>query len=210
MQDVQGRVWRLKPSTAAPTREDAVRASGRVDEALERLGARPEPVCVVRERVFADAFDEAVRQVLLLEPARGLLLLRVRDERRLTLQAYASLAQGGVRYSEAEGSGAGAPDDDADADLAALRRHVDALAGTVERLRTRRLRLEAEVEAFARDSASQRKREEAEWAQDADRWNRQIRVLQTVVGSGRADDKFDPLHAAPPALAPGPLAPSIG
>jgi dynein light intermediate chain len=196
VQDSQGRVWRLKPSTVQPTREDAVRTAQRVADALERFGARPEPLCAVRERIFAEAFDEMVRQVLLLEPARGLLLLRVRDERRLTVQAYASLAQGGVRYSEAEGMGAGAPEDESDAELTALIRRAQALQESVSRLRTRRLRLEAELEAIARDSSARKKREEAEWAADADRWNRQIRVLQTVIGSGKRDANYS-LDATP-------------
>ena len=42
----------------------------------------------MREELFSQCFDEIIRQVTLSESERGLLLLRVRDEIKMTIQAY--------------------------------------------------------------------------------------------------------------------------
>ncbi len=69
--------------------------------ALKLKQARPAPLCPVREEVFAGAFDELLRQVALECPERGLLLLRVRDEIRMTLAAYNTM----VSYHTTQGAG---------------------------------------------------------------------------------------------------------
>lgn len=58
--------------------------------------ARESGICPVREELFSQCFDEIIRQVTLSEPERGLLLLRVRDEIKMTIAAYQTLYQ---RYS---------------------------------------------------------------------------------------------------------------
>jgi dynein light intermediate chain, axonemal len=50
--------------------------------------ARESGICPVREELFSQCFDEIIRQVTLSEPERGLLLLRVRDEIKMTIAAY--------------------------------------------------------------------------------------------------------------------------
>ncbi len=50
--------------------------------------ARGAPLCPIREELYSQAFDELLRQVTLECPERGILLLRVRDELRMTLAAY--------------------------------------------------------------------------------------------------------------------------
>ncbi|CAK4070205.1 unnamed protein product [Aphanomyces euteiches] len=55
-------------------------------EQAKKLG-----ICANRERLHAQLFDEIIRQVTLACPERGLLLLRVRDEMRMTIDAYQAL-----------------------------------------------------------------------------------------------------------------------
>ena len=50
--------------------------------------ARESGICPVREELFSQCFDEIIRQVTLAEPERGLLLVRIRDEIRMTIAAY--------------------------------------------------------------------------------------------------------------------------
>jgi len=69
-----------------------MQAHDHLEAELLRRQARSEPLDDVREEVFAEMFDELIRQIALLNPERGLLLLRVRDERRLTLLSLAALA----------------------------------------------------------------------------------------------------------------------
>ena len=60
--------------------------------------ARESGICPVREELFAQCFDEIIRQVTIAEPERGLLLLRVRDEIKQTIDAYQTLYQSAVTF----------------------------------------------------------------------------------------------------------------
>ncbi len=53
-----------------------------------RVQARETGICPVREELYAQCFDELIRQVTINCAERGLLLLRVRDEMRMTIAAY--------------------------------------------------------------------------------------------------------------------------
>ena len=55
--------------------------------------ARESGICPVREELFSQCFDEIIRHVTLSEEERGLLLLRVRDEIKMTIAAYQTLYQ---------------------------------------------------------------------------------------------------------------------
>lgn len=50
--------------------------------------ARETGICPIREELYAQTFDELIRQVTINCAERGLLLLRVRDELRMTIAAY--------------------------------------------------------------------------------------------------------------------------
>ena len=53
-----------------------------------RSQARETGICPVREELYAQCFDELIREVTINCAERGLLLLRVRDEMRMTIAAY--------------------------------------------------------------------------------------------------------------------------
>ena len=52
------------------------------------MQARETGICPIREELYAQTFDELIRQVTINCAERGLLLLRVRDEMRMTIAAY--------------------------------------------------------------------------------------------------------------------------
>lgn len=52
------------------------------------LQARETGICPVREELYSQCLDELIRQVTISCAERGLLLLRVRDEMRMTTAAY--------------------------------------------------------------------------------------------------------------------------
>jgi len=62
-----------------------------LDQKLMERQARESGICPVREELFSQCFDEIIRQVTLSEPECGLLLLRVRDEIKMTIAAYQTL-----------------------------------------------------------------------------------------------------------------------
>jgi len=75
------------------TRVDVAKLREMLDQKLMERQARESGICPVREELFSQCFDEIIRQVTLSEEERGLLLLRVRDEIKMTIAAYQTLYQ---------------------------------------------------------------------------------------------------------------------
>lgn len=67
---------------------------------LETQQARGRPLCPIRERALVELLDELVRGITLENPERGLLLFRVRDEARLSIHAYQTLARDSIDFPE--------------------------------------------------------------------------------------------------------------
>ena len=65
---------------------------------LQQRQARETGICPVREELYAQAFDEVIRQTTLGCVERGRLLLRVRDEVRMTTAAYQALYESSVAF----------------------------------------------------------------------------------------------------------------
>ncbi|GFH21768.1 uncharacterized protein HaLaN_19133, partial [Haematococcus lacustris] len=63
-----------------------------------RVQARETGICPVREELYAQCFDELIREVTINCAERGLLLLRVRDETRMTIAAYQTLYESAVAF----------------------------------------------------------------------------------------------------------------
>lgn len=78
-------------NTNSKGRADAFDLQKELDKALETFQVRPKPVCSFREVMFSETFDELIRQVTLERPEMGMLLLRIRDEIRLSIQNHLEL-----------------------------------------------------------------------------------------------------------------------
>jgi dynein light intermediate chain len=57
------------------------------------MQARTDAICPIRQMLFSQVFDEIIRQVTLNCTERGLMLLRVRDERKMTIAANETIYQ---------------------------------------------------------------------------------------------------------------------
>ena len=77
---------------------DVARLRELLDQKLMERQARESGICPVREELFSQCFDEIIRQVTISEPERGLLLLRIRDEIKMTIAAYQTLYQSAVTF----------------------------------------------------------------------------------------------------------------
>jgi dynein light intermediate chain len=75
-------------SSTPATRLDVINLQEQLDQRLTTRQARETGICPVREELYAQCFDELIRQVTINCAERGLLLLRVRDEIRMTIAAY--------------------------------------------------------------------------------------------------------------------------
>jgi len=91
LNDAEGRVWKQYCSTPMSNREDVYRLQDALDAELIERQARPYGICPVRELLYSQSFDELLRQVALESPERGLMLLRVRDQLRMSIACYQTL-----------------------------------------------------------------------------------------------------------------------
>eukprot|EP01012_Entosiphon_sulcatum_P059492 TRINITY_DN83923_c0_g1_i1.p1 TRINITY_DN83923_c0_g1~~TRINITY_DN83923_c0_g1_i1.p1 ORF type:complete len:261 (+),score=48.25 TRINITY_DN83923_c0_g1_i1:46-828(+) len=98
-QEEDGTLWVQTASNRPATRLEVVQLAEKLQRLLIEQGAKPTGQCPIRRRLYDECFDELTRQVTAECPERGLLLLRMRDERRQTLQAYASLFESRVGYA---------------------------------------------------------------------------------------------------------------
>ncbi|XP_055356769.1 33 kDa inner dynein arm light chain, axonemal-like [Paramacrobiotus metropolitanus] len=87
-----------KVSRIPATRMDVLNLQERLDNRLEHLGARETGICPVRRELYTQAFDELIRQATLECAERGLMLLRVRDEIRMSIAAYQTLFESSMAY----------------------------------------------------------------------------------------------------------------
>merc|ERR1712159_935523 len=69
-----------------------------LDRRLQQRQARDTGICPVRRELYSQCFDELIRQVTINCAERGLLLLRVRDEIRMSIAAYQTLYESSVAF----------------------------------------------------------------------------------------------------------------
>jgi len=86
-----GKFYRQMISKEGSNRANVLALGTLLNEQLSLRQARLDGICTVRRELFTQLFDELIRQVTLNQPERGLLLLRIRDELRMTLSAYTNL-----------------------------------------------------------------------------------------------------------------------
>jgi dynein light intermediate chain len=77
---------------------DVISLQEQLDKKLGERKARESGICPVREELYAQCFDELIRHVTLDGPERGLLLMRTRDEIRMTIDAYKTLFTSSVTF----------------------------------------------------------------------------------------------------------------
>lgn len=96
--DEEGQRWIQFVSSTPATRLDVINLQEFLDARLQQRQARETGICPIREELYAQAFDEVIRQVAVNCAERGLLLLRVRDEIRMTINAYRTLYESSVAF----------------------------------------------------------------------------------------------------------------
>ena len=85
-------------SSNPATRLDVINLQERLDQQLQQRQARETGICPIREELYGQTFDEIIRQVTVNCAERGLLLLRVRDEMRMTISAYQTLYESACAF----------------------------------------------------------------------------------------------------------------
>ena len=93
-----GQLWVQYVSPIPATRLDVINLQEELDKKLQERQARETGICPIREELYSQAFDELIRQVTINCAERGFLLVRVRDEIKMTIQAYQTLYESSIAY----------------------------------------------------------------------------------------------------------------
>jgi len=94
----EDQLWVQYVSSTPATRADVVNLQKSLDKSLQSRQARETGICPIREELYAQTFDEIIRQCTIICAERGLLLLRVRDEIRMTICAYQTLYESSIAF----------------------------------------------------------------------------------------------------------------
>lgn len=93
-----GQMWTQTVSSTPATRQDVINLQEMLDTRLQQSQARETGICPVRRELYTQCFDELIRQVTINCAERGLLLLRVRDEIAMSMEAYETLYCSSVSF----------------------------------------------------------------------------------------------------------------
>ena len=96
--DENGKRYIQYVSQEPATREKARDLFKALDEKIKERQAREKGICAVREELYSQCFDEIIRQVTIECPERGLLLVKVRDETRMTIASYQTLYESAILF----------------------------------------------------------------------------------------------------------------
>ncbi|KAF8819990.1 hypothetical protein IE077_003725, partial [Cardiosporidium cionae] len=93
-----GKILLQRASPIPASRSDVTMVNERLDSLLLKNRARRKGICSIRADLFSKCFDEVIRQVTIENPARAILLLKVRDELYHNLEAYKELLNSSMQY----------------------------------------------------------------------------------------------------------------
>ena len=96
--EADGKAYVQYVSHSEASREDVTALQTNLDQKLLSRQARESGICAIREQLHSQCFDEIIRQVTIDCPERGLLLMRVRDELKMTISAYQTLYENAVTF----------------------------------------------------------------------------------------------------------------
>ena len=154
-----GQLWIQYVSSTPATRLDVINVQEHLDRKLQERQARETGICPVREELYAQCFDELIRQVTVNCAERGLLLLRVRDEMRMTIAAYQTLYESSVAFGMRKALQAEQGKSDMESKIKSLETEKKELERNVQELK-------AKCEAIEKREAERRALEEKKHAEE--------------------------------------------
>lgn len=167
-----GQLWIQYVSSTPATRLDVINLQEQLDHQLQSRQARETGICPVREELYSQCFDELIRQITINCAERGLLLLRVRDEARMTISAYETLYESSIAYGVRKALIAEQKKIDLDSKLKELQSNRRDLQQQVENLK-------ATIEATQQRALEKREQEEKVHAEEVERLTRTNEQLKT-------------------------------
>jgi len=174
--------WIQYVSSTPATRLDVINLQEQLDQRLQQRQARETGICPVREELYGQCFDELIRQVTINCAERGLLLLRVRDEIRMTIAAYKTLYESSVAYGIRKALHA----EQGKADMLATIRQLEREKADLQR---QVLELNAKCESIEKHEIERRQADERKHQEEVNflrKANQQLTTqLQTLLGTNK-------------------------
>lgn len=132
---------------------DVINLQDELDKRLQARQARETGICPIREELYAQCFDELIRQITIQCAERGFLLVRVRDEIKMTIQAYQTLYESSIAYGMRKALMAEQKKNE-------MNTTIKQLDETCEELQREVQRLEQEIDDVIRRDEEERQREQ--------------------------------------------------
>ena len=152
--DENGKRFIQYVSPEPATREKARDLFKALDEKIKERQAREKGICPVREELYSQCFDEIIRQVTIECPERGLLLLRVRDEIKMTIASYQTLYESAILFGIRKQL-------QAEAGKEELKKKKEELEAKKKKWTDKKLQLENKLKAFDKQIAERNQIESA-------------------------------------------------
>lgn len=137
-----GKLFVQYVSATPATKADIINLQESLDKKLQQRRARETGICPVREELYSQCFgtpsailiDELIRQITIQCLERGFLLVRVRDELRMTTEAYQALYESAIAYGMRKALLAEQRKNDMGAEIARLEKECAELQTSVDAL----------------------------------------------------------------------------
>lgn len=91
-------LWVQYVSCTPVTKMEVINLKEGLDKRIKTLNAKQTGVCLIREQLYDECFDEIIRQVTINCLERGILMMLVKQERLMTIQTYQNLYQSSIAY----------------------------------------------------------------------------------------------------------------
>ena len=147
-----GQLWVQYVSPTPATRVDVINLQEELENRLTSRQARETGIWPIREELYAQCFDELIRQITINCAERGFLLVRVRDEIKMTILAYQTLYESAIAFGMRKA-------------LQSEQKKSD-MSNRIKELETKCQELEKEVETLQLNIEDTIRKEEEERAKD--------------------------------------------
>ena len=154
-------LWIQSVLPTPATKAEVVQLQEELDRRMQANQARETGICPKREELYAQAFDELIRQITINCAERGLLLVRVRDEIRMTIQAYQTLYESSIAYGMRKAL-------QAEQKKAEMQNRIRQLESETTDLTKQVDNLERKIEEIERNDQEQQERDEEEHKKQVD------------------------------------------
>lgn len=185
-----GELWIQRVSSTPATRLEVTSLRDALDRGLKERRANETGICSVREGLYAEAFDEIIRQVTIGCSDRGKLLLRLRDELRMTNEAYRNLYESSIAFGIRKALVARHEKEDLTAQIGKMSAEKEDLERQVEQLANQISNVQKK-ESTRRDEEKARHEEEINKYKEK---NRRIQeTLERFLAKGQNEAEFETL-----------------